>query len=165
MICIRFISCNSQADVCNVLEKHLNISLDIEDWLTEQIPDLSFEYLDFPYDMEDCVEFCFCCDNEETAINSIYSLFEKYMINKLDIDVDICKIGLVFEKYSADKNYKYEIYRTSNGVYEVQIQYKFTDELMGDDWFDYCNIKDMKHLTDTMQRAIEIGDELLQNLI
>lgn len=165
MICISFISHNSQEDVCNILEKHLNISYDIEIWLTKQIPDLSFEYLDFPYDLEDCIEFYFSCDDESSAINSIHNLIEKYTINKLDIAIDIYKIGLVFEKYSADKEYKYQVYQEGSTAYEVRVQYRFTDEFMGDDWFDYYDIKDMKHLTDSLQRAIEVGDELLRNLI
>lgn len=165
MICTRFISHNCQEDVCDLIEKHLNISIGIEDWLAEQISDLFFEDLDFPYDMGDCVEYYFSCDDEETAIDSIHSLIEKYMINELDIDIDVYKIGLIFEKYSEDKEYKYEIYQTSPKIYEVLPMYKFTDEFMGDDWFDYYDIKDMKHLTDDMQKAIEIGEELLRNLI
>lgn len=42
---------------------------------------------------------------------------------------------------------------------------KIADEYMGLSWFDYHDISDMIYLTDALESAIEIGDELLRNLI
>lgn len=71
----------------------------------------------------------------------------------------------VFEKYSPNGEYKYIIYKSDVGTYEVWVQRKMTDEYMGPDWFDYCDIQDMRHLTDTLDRAVEIGDEYLRSMI
>ena len=38
------------------------------------------------------------------------------------------------------------------------------DEYMGPDWFTYTYIHDYKHVTDSLERAIEIGREGLRNL-
>ena len=50
-------------------------------------------------------------------------------------------------------------------MYEVRARRKITDEYMGNDWFEYTNLHDMMHLTDTLQSALQIGGELLRNLI
>lgn len=36
---------------------------------------------------------------------------------------------------------------------------------MGSGWFKYIDLHDMTHLTDTLQSALQIGGELLRNLI
>ena len=38
------------------------------------------------------------------------------------------------------------------------------EEYMGPDWFTYTYIHDYKHVTDSLERAIEIGREGLRNL-
>ena len=55
----------------------------------------------------------------------------------------------VYEQYSDDKSYKLEIHQRADG----------------NDWFEYTNLHDMMHLTDTLQSALQIGGELLRNLI
>ncbi len=72
--------------------------------------------------------------------------------------------NLIYDRYSDDKNYKYEVYKRSNGMYEVCVQFKETDEYTGKDWFQYSDISDIAHFTDTLERAIEIGDEELRKL-
>ena len=71
----------------------------------------------------------------------------------------------VYEQYSDDKSYKLEIHQRADGLYEVRARRKITDEYMGNDWFEYTNLHDMMHLTDTLQSALQIGGELLRNLI
>lgn len=39
------------------------------------------------------------------------------------------------------------------------------DEYMGSGWFEHTNLHDMAHLTNTLQSALQIGSELLRNLI
>ena len=71
--------------------------------------------------------------------------------------------NLIQEEYSLDKQYRYLIYKEEK-YYEVWIQKRITDEYMGPDWFTYSDIWDYKHMTDSLENAIEIGREGLRNL-
>lgn len=71
---------------------------------------------------------------------------------------------MVYQEYFDNKEYRFEVYRSHN-FYEIQVQHKITDDYMGEDWFDYCNINDYKHCADTIEKAIEIGRESLRCLI
>lgn len=70
------------------------------------------------------------------------------------------------EKYSATGEYKYEVCRRKDGTYEVYVEKKHTDSdgYMPEGWFQYLPVSDMLHVADTLQRAIEIGDEYLRKL-
>ena len=70
---------------------------------------------------------------------------------------------LIATVYSDDKEYRYEIYDREDGSYQVWIQQKYRDEYMGNDWYDYFDINDYAHITDTVERAHEIGREALDN--
>jgi len=70
---------------------------------------------------------------------------------------------LVYEVYSENRDFRFEVYREKN-YFEVWVQRKITDEYMGPDWFDYHDIADHKHMTDTLDKAIEIGRESLNAL-
>lgn len=67
------------------------------------------------------------------------------------------------EEYSFDKQYRYLIYKEEK-YYEVWFQKRITDEYMGPDWFTYSDIRDDKHMTDSLESAMEIGREGLRNL-
>ena len=71
----------------------------------------------------------------------------------------------IFEKYSKDKEYRYIIYERDGKIYDVWVQKKTTDEYMGEEWFTYFDIPDSRHLSDTLKRAMEIGDELIKSLM
>ena len=71
--------------------------------------------------------------------------------------------NVIREEYSSDKQYRYLICKEEN-YYEVWLQKRITDEYMGPNWFDYTYIRDFKHVTDSIERAIEIGREGLKNL-
>lgn len=71
---------------------------------------------------------------------------------------------MVYQEYSADKEFRFEIYYNQNS-YEIWVQRKITDEYMGAEWFDYHDISDYMHLSDTFDRAIEIGKECLKCLL
>ena len=71
--------------------------------------------------------------------------------------------NLIREEYSSDKQYRYLIYK-ENKYFEVWLQERITDEYMGSDWFTYSDIRDYKHTTDSIERAIEVGREGLRNL-
>ena len=43
--------------------------------------------------------------------------------------------------------------------FEVCLQKRITDEYMGPDWFTYSDIRDYKHMTDSLENAMEIGRE------
>ncbi len=49
-------------------------------------------------------------------------------------------------------------------MYEICILFRETDEYVGRDWFQYTEMNSIAHFTDTLERAIEIGDEELYNL-
>lgn len=70
----------------------------------------------------------------------------------------------IYERYSDDRKYKYEIYKRINEMYEICILFRETDEYVGRDWFQYTEMNSIAHFTDTLERAIEIGDEELYNL-
>lgn len=69
---------------------------------------------------------------------------------------------VIFERYLADREYRYKIYRRQEDLYEVWVQKKITDDYMGAEWHGYHDIRDCMHITDSLQRAVEIGDELLK---
>ena len=71
--------------------------------------------------------------------------------------------NLIREKYSSDKQYRYLIYKKEK-YYEVWLQKRITDEYMGPDWFTYSDIRDYKHIADSLEKAMEIGLEGLRNL-
>ena len=68
-------------------------------------------------------------------------------------------------KYSDDESLRYEIFQRENGLFSVWLQQKCTNDVMGYLWSGYCDIPDRMHLTDTLARAIEIGEEGLRNLM
>jgi len=70
----------------------------------------------------------------------------------------------IFEQYSESQAYRYEICIRKNGLYEVWVQKRFTDEYMGEHWFGYHDIQDLMHITDNMEQAVEIGEEILQKM-
>ncbi len=74
--------------------------------------------------------------------------------------------SVLYETYSHSREYKYEICRRRDGLYEVFVQKKHTDSdgYMPEGWFQYRDIADILHMADTLQRAIDIGDECLRNL-
>ena len=70
-----------------------------------------------------------------------------------------------YQEYSADREYRFEVYRNQN-IYEIWVQKKKrTDEYMGSEWFDYYDISDYMHYADSLERAVEIGKECLRCLI
>lgn len=71
---------------------------------------------------------------------------------------------LVFQEYSADGEYRFEVYLCRN-FYKVWAQKKITDDYMGVDWFGFYDISDYTHLSDSIERAIEIGRECLRCLM
>lgn len=71
--------------------------------------------------------------------------------------------NLICEEYSSDNQFRYLIYKEEK-YYEVWLQKRITDENMGPDWFTYSDIRDYKHVTDSLDNAIEIGREGLRNL-
>ena len=66
--------------------------------------------------------------------------------------------------YSQNGEYRFEIIDRRNGTFQVWVQQKMCYEYMGDDWFYWGDIKDYAHLTDTVERAFEIGSEAIVNL-
>lgn len=74
--------------------------------------------------------------------------------------------NILYEKYSDSGEYKYEIYCRRDGLFQVYVEKKHTDSdgYMPEGWFQYLPIPDMLHIADSLQRAVEIGDECLRNL-
>lgn len=71
---------------------------------------------------------------------------------------------LVYQEYSTNQEYRFEVYRNRN-FYEIWVQRKISDDIMGNEWFYYSDLSDGKHCADTIERAIEVGRECLQCLI
>lgn len=72
--------------------------------------------------------------------------------------------NVVYEEYSANRKYRFIVCKCKN-LYKVWTENKVTDEYIGDEWFDYCPIADYMHITDTLERAVEIGRECLHCFI
>lgn len=66
-------------------------------------------------------------------------------------------------KYSHDCEYRYEIVKRLDGLFQVWVQERIRDEYLGDEEL-WCDTGKMAHLADTCERAEDIGDELLRNL-
>ena len=67
------------------------------------------------------------------------------------------------EEYTQDKYYRFQVFKQEH-YYEVWVQEKITDEHLGPEWFDYSDIRDYMHTTNSLEKAIEIGRECLNNL-
>ena len=72
--------------------------------------------------------------------------------------------NVIATQYSQDEEYRFEIIDMNNGTFQVWVQCKIRDDYMGEDWFGWVDIKDHIHITDTIERAHEIGAESLRNL-
>lgn len=66
----------------------------------------------------------------------------------------------IYEEFSDDKNYKFEIFKKKN-YYKVVVLKKITDDY-DLDWFVYAPADSFTHLVDTLEKAIEIGKESLR---
>ncbi len=73
---------------------------------------------------------------------------------------------ILLEKFSASGEYKYEVRRRKDGLFEVYVEKKHTDSdgYMPAGWFQHLPIPDMLHVADSLERAVEIGGECLKNL-
>lgn len=74
------------------------------------------------------------------------------------------KTTMIYEEYSEDKERRFVVYHNqTRNYYETCIQKKIRDDYMGDYWFDYYDIaNDYTHISDTFDRAVEIGKEYLK---
>ena len=74
--------------------------------------------------------------------------------------------NIIATKYSSDGEYRFEIIERKDGTFQVLVLQKVYDEYMGEDWFGWARLlRDGVHLADTVERAFEIGDEVLKGLI
>ena len=69
----------------------------------------------------------------------------------------------IHEEYSYDRLYRFIVCRKAD-YFEVWVQKKIIDEYLNPDEIYYSDIPDIKHTTDCLERAIEIGQEYLNNL-
>ena len=71
----------------------------------------------------------------------------------------------IVTKYSADEEHRYEIVKRADGIFQVWVQEKIYDDYYDgrNEFIVWGDIKDVIHLTDTLERAQEIGDEYLTN--
>ena len=69
----------------------------------------------------------------------------------------------IHEEYSYDRLYRFIVCRESD-YFEVWVQKKVIDEYLNPDEIYYSDIPDIKHTADSLERAIEIGQECLNNL-
>lgn len=63
----------------------------------------------------------------------------------------------IYEEFSKDKKYKFEIYQLSNNNYDVWILY-FDEEIE-----DYFDLNDDRHIVDTLEKGKNIGRSLIAN--
>ena len=69
----------------------------------------------------------------------------------------------IHEEYSYDGRYRFIVCRKPD-YFEVWVQKKITDEYLGPEEVYFSDIPDIKHIADSLERAVEIGQECLNNL-
>ena len=69
----------------------------------------------------------------------------------------------IHEEYSYDRLYRFIVCRKSD-FFGVWVQKKVVDEYLNPDEIYYSDIPDIKHSAGSLERAIEIGQECLNNL-
>ena len=69
----------------------------------------------------------------------------------------------IHEEYSYDGRYRFIVCRKTD-YFEVWVQKKITDEYLDPEEIYFSDIPDIKHIADSLKRAIEIGQECLNNL-
>ncbi len=62
---------------------------------------------------------------------------------------------IVKENFSVDYSYKYEIYRTENGLYDIWLMWRDNEQN------EYYDMPSGRHLTDTIEAAENIGEHFL----
>ena len=63
------------------------------------------------------------------------------------------------EKYTDHRMNRYELYKHPNRMYEVCVQSREAEDFAVNEQYLYCDIpEEVTHFTDTLERAIEIGD-------
>ena len=69
----------------------------------------------------------------------------------------------IHEEYSYDGLYRFIVCRKSD-YFEVWVQKRITDEYLDPEEIYFSDISDIKHIADSLERAIKIGRECLNNL-
>jgi len=87
VIKVRFLTTNLK-DVCVMIENHLNCG-DISDWIEERIENLSFDGMDYPYDLEECYECYYQCQDDNAAAREVYALLKESLIELKEVSFDI----------------------------------------------------------------------------
>lgn len=70
---------------------------------------------------------------------------------------------IIHEEYSYDRLCRFIVCRKSD-YFEVWVQKKVIDEYLNLDEIYYSDIPDIKHTAGSLERAIEIGQECLNNI-
>ena len=71
------------------------------------------------------------------------------------------KESIIETHYSANGKYRFEVVDRKNGTFHVRVASECYDEYA--DEFYWSPSTDMVHITDTVERALEIGNELMSN--
>lgn len=100
MIRVRFRSDEHSNNVCKLLENNLTENTDISDWLTNKVPSLDFDCMDFPYDTEDCYDCYFKSDSEESDAVAVFHLLKD---SAIDFSVSIVDDELNFIKEITER--------------------------------------------------------------
>lgn len=89
MIRVRLLA-TSLEDVCELVEHHLNCKIDIEDWIAGKVTNLSFDSMDYPYDMDECYDCYFQCQDDNVAAQEVYTLLGKSLIELQTVKFEVC---------------------------------------------------------------------------
>ena len=66
---------------------------------------------------------------------------------------------VIYVMYTDDRMFRSEVYKHPNGMYEVCVQSREAEDFAVNEQYLYCDIpEEVTHFTDTLERAIEIGD-------
>ena len=65
---------------------------------------------------------------------------------------------MLHEQYSPSEEYKYEVYQTSQGLFDLWLFHYDAK------WDGYYMIQDDRHLLESLEQAIAMGDQLMTEM-
>lgn len=88
MIKVRF-QTDSLKDACLLIEDYLAVGLGVDDWLEIQVPNLSFDSMDYPFDMVDCYDCYFQCKDDITDSQNVNTILSQSLQGCADLQFEI----------------------------------------------------------------------------
>ena len=89
MIKVSFQSVNALDDVCEILECRMTEQKKVAKWIEESVPDVHFDCMDFPHDLEAFYDCYFRSDADEQNAKKIYDILKQNVENNVFVEFAI----------------------------------------------------------------------------